>query len=54
MSEVTVQTLAKEIDTPVDRLLKQFQEAGMQKSANDQVSQDEKTSFVDALKARAW
>jgi translation initiation factor IF-2 len=50
MSEVTVHTLAKEIDTPVDRLLKQFKEAGMQKSADDQVSQDEKQALLTHLK----
>ncbi|ODP98440.1 MULTISPECIES: translation initiation factor IF-2 [Salinivibrio] len=50
MSEVTVHTLAKEIDTPVDRLLKQFKEAGMQKSADDQVSQDEKQALLAHLK----
>ncbi|MDD1794105.1 translation initiation factor IF-2 [Enterovibrio makurazakiensis] len=50
MSEVTVKSLASEIDTPVDRLLKQFQDAGIQKSAEDSVSQDEKQTLLSHLK----
>ncbi len=50
MSEVTVKALASEIDTPVERLLKQFQDAGIQKSADDQVSQDEKQTLLTHLK----
>ncbi|WP_407332257.1 translation initiation factor IF-2 [Enterovibrio sp. 27052020O] len=50
MSEVTVKALASEIDTPVDRLLKQFQDAGIQKSAEDSVSQDEKQTLLTHLK----
>ncbi|MEZ8147462.1 translation initiation factor IF-2 [Enterovibrio norvegicus] len=50
MSEVTVKALASEIDTPVERLLKQFQDAGIQKSADDSVSQDEKQTLLSHLK----
>ncbi|WP_325893792.1 translation initiation factor IF-2 [Grimontia sp. NTOU-MAR1] len=50
MSEVTVKALASEIDTPVERLLKQFQDAGIQKSADDNVSQDEKQTLLSHLK----
>ena len=50
MSEVTVKMLASEIETPVDRLLQQFQSAGIQKSADDQVSQEEKQMLLAHLK----
>ncbi|PKF51890.1 translation initiation factor IF-2 [Enterovibrio nigricans] len=50
MSEVTVKALASEIDTPVERLLKQLQDAGIQKSADDNVSQDEKQTLLTHLK----
>ena len=41
MSEVTVKALASEIDTSVERLLKQFKDAGIEKSADDSISLDE-------------
>ncbi len=50
MSEVTVKTLASEIETPVDRLLQQFQDAGIDKSADDSVSQEEKQTLLTHLK----
>lgn len=50
MSEVTVKELASEIDTPIDRLLKQFQDAGIHKSADDSISQDEKQTLLTHLK----
>ena len=50
MSEVTVKALADEIDTPVDRLLKQLNDAGIQKTADDNVSQEEKQTLLTHLK----
>lgn len=50
MSEVTVKELASEIETSVERLLKQFQDAGIQKSSDDSISQDEKQTLLTHLK----
>ncbi|MFD2179863.1 translation initiation factor IF-2 [Veronia pacifica] len=50
MSEVTVKALASEIDTSVERLLKQFEDAGISKAADDNVSQDEKQTLLSHLK----
>ena len=50
MSEVTVKALASEIDTSVERLLKQFEDAGITKAADDNVSQDEKQTLLSHLK----
>ena len=46
MTEVTVKSLAEEIQTPVDRLLQQFASAGITKSAADSVSQQEKEALL--------
>ncbi|MEX1057889.1 MAG: translation initiation factor IF-2 associated domain-containing protein, partial [Natronospirillum sp.] len=52
MAEVTVQQLAENIGTPVDRLLKQMTEAGLvQKSAGDSVSDSEKQALLSYLKS---
>ncbi len=51
MAEVTVNELAKSIGAPVERLLKQMQEAGLQhKSAEARVSDDEKQRLLAFLK----
>ncbi len=51
MAEVTVSELAKSVGAPVDRLLKQMQEAGLsQKSADARVSDDEKQRLLNFLK----
>lgn len=51
MAEVTVSELAKSVGAPVERLLKQMQEAGLkQKSAEAGVSDDEKQRLLDFLK----
>jgi len=47
--EVTVKSLAEEINTPVDRLLKQFAEAGIEKSADDSVTEKEKETLLAHL-----
>ncbi|MGY3852029.1 translation initiation factor IF-2 [Aeromonas aquatilis] len=51
MAEVSVKQLATDIDTPVDRLLQQFVDAGISKSkADDMVSQSEKQALLAHLK----
>ena len=42
-TDVTVKSLAAEIQTPVDRLVQQFADAGINKSESDSVTQQEKT-----------
>ncbi|MDR0806628.1 MAG: translation initiation factor IF-2 [Enterobacteriaceae bacterium] len=49
MSEVTIKSLAEEIQTPVDRLLQQFADAGIKKSASDSVTQQEKETLLTHL-----
>ncbi|PAU77724.1 translation initiation factor IF-2 [Halovibrio salipaludis] len=41
MAEVTVKQLAEDVGAPVDRLLRQFEEAGLSKRAEDDVVTDE-------------
>lgn len=50
MANVTVEQLAKEIGTPVDRLVSQLADSGVNKSATDSVSQDEKETLLEHLK----
>jgi len=51
MANVTVSQLAETIDTPVDRLLQQMQEAGLSKnSADDAVSEEEKRTLLTHIK----
>src|SRR5690606_8751097 len=51
MAEVTVSELAKSVGAPVERLLKQMQEAGLkQKAADAVVSDEEKQKLLDYLK----
>jgi translation initiation factor IF-2 len=50
MSNTTVAELAQEIGTPVDRLVSQLADSGVNKSATDSVSQDEKESLLEYLK----
>ena len=49
MAEVNVEKLASDIGTSVDRLLKQFNEAGMSKSAGDPVTEEEKQKLLTHL-----
>ncbi|MEJ2087088.1 MAG: translation initiation factor IF-2 [Gammaproteobacteria bacterium] len=52
MSEVTVKQLADTVGTPVDRLLKQMQEAGLAHARDDElVTDDEKQTLLAHLKA---
>jgi translation initiation factor IF-2 len=50
MASVTVEELANEIGTPVDRLVSQLANVGVNKTATDSVSQEEKESLLEHLK----
>jgi len=50
MASVTVEELAKEIGTPVERLVGQLADIGVNKNASDSISQDEKESLLGHLK----
>ena len=50
MADVTVEQLAKEIGTPVERLLSQLADTGVKKTATDSVSQEEKEALLEHLK----
>ena len=51
MSAVTISQLASDVGVPVDRLLKQLNEAGIQKSSEtDEVSAEEKKQLLDHLR----
>lgn len=49
MTDVTVKSLAAEIQTPVDRLVQQFADAGIRKSAEDSVTAQEKEALLAHL-----
>ncbi len=49
MEEVTLDKLAKDVGTTVDRLVQQFAEAGMTKKAGDSVNEDEKQKLLAHL-----
>ncbi|BAE73652.1 Translation initiation factor IF-2 [Sodalis glossinidius str. 'morsitans'] len=49
MTDVTVKSLAAEIQTPVDRLVQQFADAGIDKTAVDSVTQQEKETLLAHL-----
>ena len=50
MADITVAELAKEIGTPVERLVSQLAHSGVNKSETDVISQDEKESLLSYLK----
>ena len=50
MADITVAELAKEIGTPVERLVSQLADSGVNKSATDAISQDEKEALLGYLK----
>ncbi|MHC6526386.1 translation initiation factor IF-2 [Vibrio proteolyticus] len=50
MTQRTVKALSEEIGTPVDRLLEQLADAGMNKASEDVVSDDEKQKLLTHLK----
>src|SRR5471030_737052 len=49
MTDVTVKSLAAEIETPVDRLVQQFADAGIDKTAAHSVTQHEKQTLLAHL-----
>lgn len=49
MEEVTLDKLAKDVGTTVDRLVQQFAEAGMKKQPGDRVNEDEKQALLAHL-----
>ena len=49
MAEVSIEKLASDIGTTVDRLVNQFKDAGITKSAADNVTEDEKRQLLDFL-----
>ncbi|MGR7042474.1 translation initiation factor IF-2 [Klebsiella aerogenes] len=49
MTDVTIKALASEIQTSVDRLIQQFADAGIRKSADDSVTAQEKQALLTHL-----
>ncbi|MFT2090738.1 translation initiation factor IF-2 [Paraglaciecola sp. 2405UD69-4] len=49
MAEVSIEKLATDIGTSIDRLVQQFKSAGIVKAAGDSVSEDEKRVLLDFL-----
>jgi translation initiation factor IF-2 len=49
MADVSLEKLASDIGTTVDRLVGQFKDAGISKSAGEQVNEDEKQKLLDHL-----
>ena len=49
MAEVSIEKLASDIGTTVDRLVTQFKDAGITKAVNDSVTEDEKRQLLDPL-----
>ena len=49
MAEVSIEKLAADIGTTVDRLVQQFKDAGLTKTVNDQVTEEEKRQLLDYL-----
>ena len=45
MTDVTVKALATQLNTPVDRLVQQLADAGIRKSDNDSVTQEEQETL---------
>ncbi|KLN67121.1 MULTISPECIES: translation initiation factor IF-2 [Vibrio] len=50
MTQITVKALSEEIGTPVDRLIEQLADAGMNKAGSDQVTDEEKQKLLTHLK----
>lgn len=52
MAEVTIEKLASDVGTTVERLVQQFADAGISKAAGQVVSEDEKKALLDHLSAQ--
>ncbi|WP_395342843.1 translation initiation factor IF-2 [Ningiella sp. W23] len=49
MAEVSIEKLASDIGTAVDRLVQQFKDSGVEKKPGDQVTEEEKQKLLDFL-----
>lgn len=49
MAIVSIEKLASDVGTTVERLIQQFSDAGIQKEPHDEVSEDEKKALLDHL-----
>jgi translation initiation factor IF-2 len=49
MSEVSIEKLASDINTPLERLVQQFKDAGLAKAPGDNVTEAEKKQLLDHL-----
>lgn len=49
MADVTIEKLASDVGTTVDRLVQQFADAGIAKQSGQMVSEDEKKSLLEHL-----
>jgi translation initiation factor IF-2 len=49
MAEVSIEKLASDIGTSVDRLVQQFKDSGLEKKATDNVTEEEKQKLLDHL-----
>lgn len=49
MADVTIEKLASDVNTTVDRIIQQFADAGITKKAGQMVSEDEKKTLLDHL-----
>jgi translation initiation factor IF-2 len=49
MAEVSIEKLASDIGTSVDRLVQQFKDSGVEKSTTDKVTEEEKQKLLDHL-----
>lgn len=49
MTEVSLEKLAQDVGTPVDKLVTQFADAGISKKTGDMVTEDEKKKLLDHL-----
>lgn len=52
MAEVTIEKLASDVGTTVERLVQQFADAGISKTAGQVVSEDEKKALLEHLSAQ--
>jgi translation initiation factor IF-2 len=49
MADVSIEKLASDIGTSIDRLVQQFKESGLEKKAGDNVTETEKQTLLDYL-----
>ena len=54
MAEVTVKQLADTVGAPVDRLLKQMQQAGLSHKAEDEAVSEQETNVACLFERQPW